>query len=54
MLTYVYFSYLANNDELSTTDTIMSSPLMQLSACISVIHIYGNEGREAGFILPQG
>lgn len=30
----------------------MSYPLMQLSACLSPVHIYGDEGKEAGFILP--
>lgn len=31
----------------------MSYPLMQLSACITPVHIYGDDGREAGFILPR-
>lgn len=30
----------------------MNYPLIQLSACISPIHIYGDEGKEASFSLP--
>lgn len=30
----------------------MNYPLIQLSAYISPIHIYGDEGKEAGFSLP--